>query len=277
MRTAFHIGGGKATQSSSDSPVVLTPEGHPFIPGSSFKGALRSTVEKIVPGLPPEGEWYSCALIDINNEDVEAIEARYKRVCSTGRQKYYADRRRNAPTRAERDLIPQQALKDLCDTCQLFGSPYSAAHLVVNDLYMPVDAVNDIVQMRDGVAIDRDSETAKDRLKYDYEVVPASATFEVEIALDNATTKDLQLISIGLSEYVSGFGTIGGKRSRGLGACLLDDLVVYKLDLTGDEKQRNRLLRNYLLGHTPDEKFPPKIAGGAFLEEQINKIFSDSL
>lgn len=45
MQTALHIGGGKITLSSSDSPVVLTPEQKPFIPGSSFKGAMRSTVE----------------------------------------------------------------------------------------------------------------------------------------------------------------------------------------------------------------------------------------
>src|SRR5436305_13506961 len=54
MQTALHIGGGKVTLSHSDSPVVLTPENIPFIPGSSFKGALRSTVEKIVPSLPEE-------------------------------------------------------------------------------------------------------------------------------------------------------------------------------------------------------------------------------
>ena len=52
MQTAFHIGGGRLSLNSSDSPVVLTPEGRPFIPGSSFKGSLRSTTEKMVPGLP---------------------------------------------------------------------------------------------------------------------------------------------------------------------------------------------------------------------------------
>ena len=40
MQTALHIGGGRVTLSSSDSPVVLTPEEIPFIPGSSFKGSL---------------------------------------------------------------------------------------------------------------------------------------------------------------------------------------------------------------------------------------------
>ncbi len=54
MQTAFHIGGGKATLSNSDSPVVLTRlMARPFIPGSSFKGALRSSVEKLVAGSSP--------------------------------------------------------------------------------------------------------------------------------------------------------------------------------------------------------------------------------
>ena len=71
MSTALHIGGGKVTLSSSDSPVVLTPEQKPYIPGSSFKGALRSTVEKIVPGLPG---FSSCALIDLSNDEIKSLE-----------------------------------------------------------------------------------------------------------------------------------------------------------------------------------------------------------
>src|SRR6266487_4893503 len=68
MQTAFHIGGGKVTLSHSDSPVVLTPTEEPFIPGSSFKGALRSTVEKLVPGLPTSAKLSSCALIELPEE-----------------------------------------------------------------------------------------------------------------------------------------------------------------------------------------------------------------
>src|SRR5690349_9307223 len=71
MLTAFHIGGGRVTLSSSDSPVVLTPEQIPFIPGSSFKGALRSTVEKLVPSLPEEAALFSCGLIEPLKENDE--------------------------------------------------------------------------------------------------------------------------------------------------------------------------------------------------------------
>src|SRR5579864_1539527 len=68
MQTALHIGGGRASLSPSDSPIVLTPTGHPFIPGSSFKGALRSAVEKVVPELPSSANLSSCALIELPEE-----------------------------------------------------------------------------------------------------------------------------------------------------------------------------------------------------------------
>src|SRR5262249_583323 len=68
MQTAFHIGGGRGTLSNSDSPVVLTPEGLPFIPGSSFKGSLRSTIEKLVPNLPETARLRTCGLLDMGKD-----------------------------------------------------------------------------------------------------------------------------------------------------------------------------------------------------------------
>jgi CRISPR-associated RAMP protein (TIGR02581 family) len=269
MQTALHIGGGKVTLSSSDSPVVLTPEEIPFIPGSSFKGSLRSTVEKLVPGLP--GEWSSCALIEVSDEEAKQAKEQNKRVCPTVRQKDITKKRRDHPGQEEK--LRARILKDLCHTCQLFGSPFAAARMAINDLYMPEGTWHGILQMRDGVAIDRDSEKAKDRLKYDFEVVPASATFDLAMTLENATAQDLQLISVGLSEFVHGFGTIGGKRSRGLGACLLNDLQVYLLELSGvDERERNERLRNYLLGKKPEQKFHSKESGEQFLNKHITSL-----
>ena len=262
MQTALHIGGGRVTLSSSNSPIVLTPEHKPFIPGSSFKGALRSTVEKITPGLP--GLW-TCALIELDDEELNKRDK--SSICSTFRQREFADKRRAEPARAGEFL--QEALNGLCDTCRLFGSPFAAAHLNVNDLYMPKDVWNGIIQVRDGVAIDRDSEKAKDRLKYDFEVVPASATFDLEIVLENASQKDLQLICVGLSEFVHGFGVVGGKRSRGLGVCLLEGLTVSALELE-DEATRTQRLRDYLV----HKRFSSEIAGTDFLAKYIDQIFA---
>lgn len=266
MQTALHIGGGRVTLSSSDSPIVLTPEEVPFIPGSSFKGSLRSIVEKFVPTL--SHGLFSCALIELNDEEAEEEKRLHRPICSTARQREITQKRRDNPGREE--AVMREARKNLCHTCQLFGSPFEAAHISVNDLYMPGEAWNGVRQVRDGVAIDRDSEKAKDRLKYDFEVVPASAAFNLEIVLENATDQDLQLISVGLSEFVHGFATIGGKRSRGLGVCRLENLHVSALDLT-DEKTRSTRLRNYLL----EQKFSHEDDGQTFLNRHISSLFAN--
>jgi CRISPR-associated RAMP protein (TIGR02581 family) len=267
MQTALHIGGGRVTLSSSNSPIMLTPEEVPFIPGSSFKGSLRSTVEKFVPQLP--SGLFSCALIELNEEEAAEERRLGRRVCSTARQGEIAKERRNS--RGREDEVMRKARENLCDTCRLFGSPFEAARISINDLYMPEEAWNGVLQVRDGVAIDRDSEKAKDRLKYDFEVVPASATFNLEIVLENATAQDLQLVSVGLSEFVHGFAPIGGKRSRGLGVCRLENLHVSELDLT-DEKTRAARLKDYLL----EQKFSHNEDGKTFLSTHISHLFTNA-
>lgn len=276
MQTALHIGGGKATLSSSDSPVVLTPDEKPYIPGSSFKGALRSTVEKVAANLPG---FSSCALIDLSKAELDQDAPRGQRmseICPTIRQPDITRRRRQQPERAAE--ITREALDALCDTCRLFGSPFAAARVNVSDLYTSENEWSGVLQTRDGVAIDRDSEKAKDRLKYDFEVVPASATFDLQIVLENATKKDVQLLCVGLSEYVHGFGVVGGKRSRGLGAARLEGLKVAALELFTEgpeeqgvnEQERRRRLRQYLI----DKEFSRTVDGAEFLEAYIASIFA---
>lgn len=272
MKTALHIGGGRATLSGSDSPVVLTPEDIPFIPGSSFKGTLRSTVEKLIPTLPTS--LFSCALIELSKEEIEEEREQGRPVCSTVRQQEIRDEIREHP--GQRDELLRKARANCCHTCQLFGSPFAAARIAINDLYIPEGTWNSAVQQRDGVAIDRDSGKAKDRLKYDFEVVPATTEFQLEITLENVTDEDLQLVSIGLSEFIHGFAPIGGKRSRGLGVCQLKGLRVSELILDLgkiDEATRNRRLRDYLLHRTFSHEYD---SGEAFLEGYISRLFENT-
>lgn len=273
METALHIGGGNPLLGKSDGPVVLTPDQKPFIPGSSFKGSLRSTVEKIVPGLPEALHFFSCALDELT--DAEAgwqtrQPAWPAGVCPTAWQSGLSRLRRQYAG-AEQDRLVRDAYANLCDTCLLFGSPFAAARLNVNDLY--TSTWEGAIERRDGVAIDRDSEKARDRLKYDFEVVPASASFDLKIVLENATERDLQLLCVGLSEFVHGFGTIGGKRSRGLGMGKLKQLQVFALELIGEgitPAQRSQRLRDYLVEGTltPTE-------GERFLQEHIERLFAE--
>jgi CRISPR/Cas system CSM-associated protein Csm3 (group 7 of RAMP superfamily) len=275
METALHIGGGTGIFSSSDSPVVLTPEQQPFIPGSSFKGSLRSTVEKIVPSLPSAMPFSSCALINLTDEQVGWVkppkgeQPRWPGVCPTVWQSGLTMIKREYPEAAEN--ITEAAMQSLCDTCLLFGSPFSAARLSINDLYL--SDWNGVIERRDGVAIDRDSEKAKDRLKYDFEVVPASARFNLKIVLENATQRDLALLCVGLSEFVHGFGAIGGKRSRGLGMGKLTGLRVSALELIGEgitPEMRSQRLRDYLVAGPPASE-----PAEHFLREHIERLFAE--
>ncbi len=265
MKTALHIGGGHITQSNSDSPVVLTPEEKPFIPGSSFKGALRSTIEKLIPMLPEEFGLYACGL----PSDPDPNSS-----CPTAK--------------GVRDVyqLTREEFEMRCHTCKLFGSPFAASRIAISDLYLAKDEKrpleddwSGVIQVRDGVAIDRDSESAVDERKYDFEVVPATTAFDLTIMLENATDEDLQLVSIGLNEYMSGFSSIGGMRSRGLGLCVLKDVTIYQFDLerkgiSGEERLQQ--LKTYLLEREPAKKFPQVFSGEkaiAFLQARIQEIF----
>ena len=250
LKSAMHIGGGNINLRGTDSPVVLTPEGEPFIPGSSFKGVFRSTIEKLVGVIPT---LTTCYLSEgVGN-------------CPTANQDTFNERRRKCNWgEAKLAKILDQ---ELCDTCKLFGSPFSASKIFFTDLY--VDEWAEATQVRDGVAIDRDSERAVDGLKYDYEVVSVGSTFKMEIVLESPSDTDLGLACLGLNEFASRMGGIGGMRSRGLGNCQIIELTGYELDMTDCKK-----LHKYLIGKTLKDKMDKICNMDNFLEDHIGALFS---
>ncbi len=247
LKSGMHIGGGQINLRGTDSPVVLTPEGDPFIPGSSFKGVFRSTVEKLVSAIPNRS---TCSLSAEGD-------------CPTTKQEDFNNRRREC--RWSETQLFEVLEEELCDTCKLFGSPFVASKVFFSDLY--VEEWAEAIQRRDGVAIDRDSERAVDRLKYDYEVVSVGSTFKMQIALENPNDSDLELVCVGLNEFVSGMGGIGGMRSRGLGNCQLIDLTAYESDLTDPDQ-----LQRYLVGKKLEEKLTKVDDMTDFLEEHIRTL-----
>lgn len=251
LETALHIGGGLINLRGTDSPIVKTPTNEPYIPGSSFKGAFRATVEKLIGSIPNDNLW-CCYLTEGD--------------CPTAQLKEFSrERERNNWTEVQ---LAQQLEERLCDSCKLFGSPFSASKIFFSDL--DVDEWPEVTQIRDGVVIDRDSERAVDRLKYDYEVVPVESIFNLEIVLENPTDTDLSLTCLGINEFLSG-NYIGGLRSRGLGKCRIVGLEGYKLDLT-DEDSRVESLQNYLVNTEIEEKMSPIPDVNEFLQDRIQEL-----
>ena len=197
--TAIRIGAGRSTSPiSSDLPVVRDAYNQPYIPGSSFKGVFRSYIESILRSLT-------------NNKSVVCNPTNYDEQCIT--------RKEIKPLQEKRD--DQLILDKTCWVCQLFGSSWYASKLQIRDLHVDTDLWFGQYQQRDGVAIDRDTETAADGMLYDYEVVPAGVQFDFHAIVDNAEDWQLGMLYLGLSAFQNGDLTIGGGSSRGLGVIKL--------------------------------------------------------
>ena len=122
-----------------------------------------------------------------------------------------------------------------------------------------------IVQVRDGVVIDRDSQTAVNGLKYDYEVVPPGSRFEICIDLENPTDQDMVLLGAALFEWHAG-SSIGGFTSRGLGRFRLENIQLTGVDMT-DIEQRMK----FLTGKKTEDRLSDQDSWDAYFTRYIKQ------
>ncbi len=250
--TAWHIGSGKEGETMSDLGVMLTTLGEPILPGSSLKGKLRSTCETLSHALG-----LSACLLNKAASGIDCISD----------VKYYSE----SEVREDYQNAFKQGLdarlqwidNHTCDVCKLFGSTMKAGRLSVSDGTLKDWA--SVVQVRDGVVIDRDSRTAVDGLKYDYEVVPASSRFQICIDLENPTDEDLVLLGAALFEWHAG-SSLGGFTSRGLGRFHLEDINLFRVDLN-DTDQR----LNFLTKTDAADRFGDSVEWESYFSDQIEE------
>ncbi len=235
--TGLHIGTASAAldPSATDSPVSRDGSGRPFIPGASFKGALRAHLESIVRGWRRKSVRACDPLIDPciprgTENDGRGIEDLKK---AAEREATDTDEAGKATlNRVKYDqLLTSKILGQSCTVCRLFGSPWLAARLMVKDLAIVPESFAGRVELRDGVGIDRDTETARQGIKYDFEVAPASSRFEVEMVVENASNDLIGLLAVGLREMEQQRIALGGKTTRGLGCVTLE---IAEIEVIGD-------------------------------------------
>lgn len=219
--SGLHLGSGYGSE-RTDATIIRDAWGNPFIPGSSFKGALRSAIERTIRGVDHPG-LTSCQL----------AEGDYDGCLTTNRgwqERYRTLQEGFGSSNTEQDLydflfgIDESEPGHLCDTCRLFGSPFNQSRLLVKDLaWLPgKDKQKEKRgEIRHGVGIDRDTLTARDQIKYDFEALPSQVNFQVELVIDRPSPLDLAVLVIGLQEMSMGAISLGGIRSRGLGRCQL--------------------------------------------------------
>ncbi len=232
-QTAIRVGAGRSTAVvGSDLPVVRDAAGAPYIPGSSFKGVLRSYIESILRSFTKDIN----VVCNPTNNDEQCIK----------REKLKKLRDKRDDNKWNDDKYTAKLLSKTCWVCQLFGSLWYASKLQIRDLYVEEDQWFGQYQHRDGVAIDRDTETSVTGHLYDFEVVPAGTPFEFQAIVDNAKDWQLGMLYLGISAFEKGDLTIGGASSRGLG--------VIKLSLNAADYINRKKIMEYLTEDYTGEK-----------------------
>lgn len=250
FETALRIGASRSTQvDEPDLPVLRDALGRPYIPGSSFKGALRSYTEAVLrtlqarpevsdknlaclsvgkPARRPAGE--EPPHVCLHQNEVDGLKSAlgsdppdWSKLPEALRQRLPGEEDLKAQARrSSSEATLDRALRDLsCWACRVFGAQWLAAKALLRDL--PLQHEQDWPrEVRNGVAIDRDAGRAFPGQLYDLEVLPAGATFDLEILIENATPQELGLLWLGLGAFERGEIPLGGARSRGLGWCRLE-------------------------------------------------------
>ncbi|HLP48757.1 MAG TPA: CRISPR-associated RAMP protein Csx7 [Candidatus Deferrimicrobium sp.] len=241
--TALHIGWQRSFDPvESDAPVIKDPQGNPIIPGSSFKGVLRSFIEGFLDGAELPERLKPCFPTDnescIDEKEIEKIKN------SVAKEKKESE-------------IAKYVTEKACPVCRIFGSSFMGGKLKIKD--MPVDKEKwheAFLRIRDGVVIDRDSRTARDKGKYDFETVSPGVPFSLEIMGDNLEDEEKGLIFTAFDLISQGFSSLGGNVSRGTGRI--------KIDLTAIEiLNTKRLFHQY----TDNGKIEPEKKTGDELKK----------
>lgn len=213
-RTGLHIGaGGSGELLGTDLPVVRNSAGQPFLPGSSLKGVIRSAAEALLRGAPFAGAsgskrpLWTCELI---GGDPCVTEARVKEIREEKSRAAAAD----DAGRTHRE-VAEVVWEESCTVCRLFGSLALASRVRFPDL--PLAGELPVLELRNGVGIDRDRGLAADKVLYDFEAIPPETPFRLTVVVDNPSDEDVGLLLYLFNELDCGHIALGGKTSRGLG------------------------------------------------------------
>jgi CRISPR-associated RAMP protein (TIGR02581 family) len=235
---ALHIGSGSsgttdAGDSLTDASVVRDSSGRPYIPGSSLRGILRTAVSQYAPVL-------GLGLIREDNVIDDVVQAKREECNIT------ADS-------SEGEL--QNLLESILEPAErLFGTVHWASPLLIPDLHLLDESVPG-GEIRHGVGIDRDTGAARDKFKYDFEVLPCGLRFGVCLRCDVPEKYEQEwsrLLALLLHLLSQGELTLGGRIARGVGKVILTpECSVYRLEM-GD---RNALLTSLLASNADDGRY----------------------
>ena len=233
--TALRISSGRSTEPiGADLPVIKDSLEQPLIPGASFKGALRSRLESFLRGID----------ISLAEDPASFTSPTRNQIIKKLKEDYQDDAILTDKLLNQTDLISR-----------IFGSPWIASKFQVRDLTIDVDTWFGQYQERDGVAIDRDTETAAEGKLYNFQVVPSGTNFHLKIVVENAENWELGLLMIGLHQFETEEIPLGGGRSRGLGVVSLRIDQIQWFETEGDSRKLLTYLQNQVMKNMNDYQY----------------------
>ena len=240
----LHIGAGnddfRAT--AVDAAVIRDENNNPYIPGTSLKGILRSNIERIIATGAIDTESYkykACNILMQDEEKDESTENYLSHACVDN--KFLKDIKEKYKGDSER--IAEEIYKKQCDVCKLFGGHGFASRIQIGDAKAILkDGKKVHTQIRDGVAIDRDTLTQRNGAKYTYEQVGAGTKFNFSMTVENLEDEHKVLLGLIVNLLEKGELKIGGKTSAGLGIIKLIDSKIEVIN--GKEGLKKYYLNN---------------------------------
>lgn len=199
----FVIGTGKGD--IIDIEIIKDEIGNPYIPATSFVGALRHHISK-----------------NFKEEDKEIWEY------------FWGSKNRN-----------QENTFDV------------QSHFMVSDLKIMDNPKEDLITVRDGVAIDEKKGIAKEKAKYDYEIVNKDLEFEFKAEIkirENFKDKEIEILKILktiLTELEAGKAQFGAFTTKGFGRFNLKNVRILKFDFPKDGVNYLKFLQHEYL---PEDK-----------------------
>lgn len=252
-RTGLHIGAGDTGDPlGTDLTVVRNAAGDPFIPGSSLKGVIRSAAEALFrsgeprPELAKGVQLRSCNPLSDPCVTHDQLKKERERLDALVQQKKLDEKEVES-------RLAHFAWENSCSICLLFGSLSLAGRIRFPDL--PLAGAVAPLEIRNGVAIDRDKELAVSGALYDFEAVPPGTDFALTVIVDNPIPAEIGLLLYLFDELNEGHLTLGGKSSRGLGLVRVSWEKMIDTKAVGNPF-RDKLARKNLLASVEEEAAP---------------------
>ncbi len=197
------------------------PNPEPYIPGSSLKGVIRAHAERLCRSLREEPVPVCLPYLKPGQE-----QGHEQGQASCGLRLEAYKRERNINT-----IATETIYRLSCPVCRLCGSHSFIGRLATADAHL---TDTPLLEIRDGVAIDRFTGGAAPGAKYDLEVL-TRGTFTTVLEVRNFERWQLGLLGLVLRDLAEGLVRLGFRKSRGLGRIAMEirsfRLIIYNVKM----------------------------------------------